>query len=510
MDQDNKVNLSDLNKAEKTRKLPSIKNPFKKQQGPRRDQLGQFTAGSGGLQFGKKLDLKRMVPVVAVVALVGGFFVFRSFADTKLYAYQYSVAKCSVNSSTKEVKNATCRDKSAEALTYRFYKGLLGRNPDSGGYKFWTQKLAGDRLTPEKVAQQMIDADKKVQQKSTAQFVEDLYKNMLLRNADSGGKKYWVDQLNGKKVTRQKAAAHFATTSEAITKQANNTTEYVKRLPRSTKEAPIVEVAKSKQAARAREVNSFASNAKIHYERGALHHQKQASGTVGKAEAQARPAAPSRAALTAIANLQKQAETNLRYAQESANNANNEKQKADKIFEAAKAVARYSPDIPAKAVQDAHNKAVVYANSANGKVSEIKGYISRITNSYKTAEGKYQAEQRRVAEAAQREKERQEQSRKQAASAPANSGSASAASCPSGYFRDQGACWSHSTANPFCPDRSRAAGYHRAYVEKIGPYGSPCYYRSVDGSRRWNEPAACKDGKILRIEGAKAVCRLKR
>lgn len=51
-----------------------------------RDELGQFSTGSGGLASIKRLKWARIVPVVVVVALVGGFLVYRGFASGALLA----------------------------------------------------------------------------------------------------------------------------------------------------------------------------------------------------------------------------------------------------------------------------------------------------------------------------------------------------------------------------------------------------------------------------------------
>lgn len=81
MDPQDKIDLSSVNQQPKApRKLP---NPFRKKtkpSGPNRDHLGQFSSGSGGLKAGKKFNWKLAVPLVAVVALAGGYMVYRSFA----------------------------------------------------------------------------------------------------------------------------------------------------------------------------------------------------------------------------------------------------------------------------------------------------------------------------------------------------------------------------------------------------------------------------------------------
>lgn len=75
---ENKVDLSSVNRK-KNKKLSELKNPLKKQKGPARDNEGKFTSGSGGLRQ-LNFNWKRALPVILVVALTGGFLVYRSFA----------------------------------------------------------------------------------------------------------------------------------------------------------------------------------------------------------------------------------------------------------------------------------------------------------------------------------------------------------------------------------------------------------------------------------------------
>lgn len=87
MEDSNKIDLKKVNKTKKQIKLPSITNPMKRQNGPKRDDEGKFATnvGSGGLQSLKGFNLKRALPLIIVVTLVGGFFVYRSFAATPNY-----------------------------------------------------------------------------------------------------------------------------------------------------------------------------------------------------------------------------------------------------------------------------------------------------------------------------------------------------------------------------------------------------------------------------------------
>ncbi len=80
------INLSDLNKPKTKKTLPKLTNPFKKQTGPHRDDEGKFatksTTGSGGLTAVKHFNWKRAAPLMAIITIVGGLFVYQSFAAT--------------------------------------------------------------------------------------------------------------------------------------------------------------------------------------------------------------------------------------------------------------------------------------------------------------------------------------------------------------------------------------------------------------------------------------------
>jgi|GEM_PF-2010117 len=84
-DNESKINLSDLNKSPQPLSVESrnpLKRIFKKTSYPNRDLAGKFTGGSGGVQSVRKLKANRFIPFVAIIALVGGLFVIRSFATT--------------------------------------------------------------------------------------------------------------------------------------------------------------------------------------------------------------------------------------------------------------------------------------------------------------------------------------------------------------------------------------------------------------------------------------------
>lgn len=119
MEDPNKIDLKDVNKNKKSFKLPKPNSLFKKQSGQERDELGKFatTTGSGGLLKAKNFNLKRALPVIIVVALLGGIFVFKSFAA------------------------------SAQENVANMYRSCLNREPDPGGLAYWSGRLAnGEQL----------------------------------------------------------------------------------------------------------------------------------------------------------------------------------------------------------------------------------------------------------------------------------------------------------------------------------------------------------------------------
>lgn len=92
----NKVDLSNVNKTKRKIGPPRLKNPFKKQKGPARDTEGKFTAGSGSLKS-LNFNWKRALPLVLVVAIAGGFLVYRGFAGRSTgYTFEHLHAPISI------------------------------------------------------------------------------------------------------------------------------------------------------------------------------------------------------------------------------------------------------------------------------------------------------------------------------------------------------------------------------------------------------------------------------
>ncbi len=91
MSNNNKIDLTELNRTESPTKKSGVKKRFpskyKTNNFPNRDTQGKFASGRGGLRITKKWNLKRLLPIVMAIALVGGYLVFQSFGapGTKVY-----------------------------------------------------------------------------------------------------------------------------------------------------------------------------------------------------------------------------------------------------------------------------------------------------------------------------------------------------------------------------------------------------------------------------------------
>ena len=112
----------------------------------------------------------------------------------------YGIKPGTVNVPDVQPEQPQPSDEKIQAYVARCYKIILGRDADEGGMKTWVNELNSGR----KAAAEIIDAfvksaefqNKKL---SSADAVEILYKAMLDRPSDPAGKSSWVSQLEGGK-----------------------------------------------------------------------------------------------------------------------------------------------------------------------------------------------------------------------------------------------------------------------------------------------------------------------
>lgn len=396
-----------------------LKNPFKKQQDQLRAADGKFTSGSGGLNTLKNFNWKRALPVVLLISIAGGYFVFRSFAGSLIYNYQFSRSECSTvsNPNTKALSSATqladssrsvnpsdldCDQQSAEAMVYRMYQGVLGREPDPAGFKFWVQKLAGDRAKPSEMATQLLQ-NKSISNLSAPEYVTWMYKQFNGRSQpDDKGLAFWTKHLNDKSWSRSGMAAHFAAQKTSKDFYQSRYAAYIAKVPA----LKISQDALNAQKTRTRSAASNAVTAKTYY-KAALKYAQNTKMNLSAAKNIASKSVPSSSDLTVISFNEKTARATLANAQKAARLAKSNYLKADALAQNASKVAKYSPDISDSGVKSERNKALLYSNGAEKATNQIVDTIKSIAGQYQIAEKKYAADQIAKQQAAEAAAQRQ-------------------------------------------------------------------------------------------------------
>ena len=91
----------------------------------------------------------------------------------------------------------------SEATVTRLYIATFDRAPDSAGLTYW---LNDSGLDLEGIATSFFDQEETQERYpsgfSHADFIEEIYKNLFARGADSDGFEYWHGELEGAKVER--------------------------------------------------------------------------------------------------------------------------------------------------------------------------------------------------------------------------------------------------------------------------------------------------------------------
>jgi hypothetical protein len=362
---------------------------------PAKSKTSWSKKGKTNLKSKKKFSWKKFLPIIILISLVGGFFVWRSFAATKLYPYQYSVYQCSSFDKTKIDTKDDCFNESAEALTYRLYAGVLGRDPDPSGFKFWTQKLAGDRERPTRMATRMISGSKTAKSKSNRQFVAGLYAGALGRkNQSKGSLDAWQKRLDNKSWSRGKMAAHFANEDLSKRRKANEFANYIKKAP----QVIIKENAKRKQEERLWTSAVRVNEAKKQYD-GITRLTKDARNNRSVAGSHAKKSKPSKSDLKAIASNEKTVRKYLAKVPPVKKKITKWKNRNKALYVQAKKVSDYSPDLSSKDIKKNYEKVLFYEALTDNVYNGIKKVIKDISGSYKWSEGKYEAELRRIAAA---------------------------------------------------------------------------------------------------------------
>jgi len=427
----------------------------------------------------KRFRLSRVQAlVVAVVLAVVGLFVVLATEASGTPSYQYSwSAYCnSSHGSSSESEVQTCKDNSAEALVYRLYRGLYERNPDSGGYAFWTQKLAGERVKPVELG---LVTDRVSKMGSDAAFVNALYKNVLGRNPRGKEASFWTKRLaasGSKKWSRQQVAIQFSTSSEALRVNRSRFNQFAATAPKVS----VVQVAAQDQRQRFDAMLSDYQQPNKTYMNSVADLAKKSATERDKAKYIASKKAPSASDLKAIADQKSAIEGYYGEVSAKAETAKANSQAAGRLYSRAVELAQYAKDIARHSVyginkiQARYKATLGYETNINNYYKSIGENILQATNYYTLAEQKYKDEQQRLA---------QEAAKKQSSSGGSGGGSGSSGS-------------SNSSATP--------AARGQVKITKILPEGWNSSWCILSKTAKSAEYRKCLVGDFKRIEGVAA------
>ena len=101
---------------------------------------------------------------------------------------------------------------------FRLYNAAFARFPDADGLKYWIDQFSSGRNSRRVVAQSFLGSaeftEKYGSNVSDETYVNNLYKNVLGRDADTEGLNYWVGNLSSGLETRYEALLGFAESAE--------------------------------------------------------------------------------------------------------------------------------------------------------------------------------------------------------------------------------------------------------------------------------------------------------
>ncbi len=116
---------------------------------------------------------------------------------------------------------------STAAQVYRLYQATLGRTPDHAGHLAWIARV-NNGLSAQDAAAQFVSSAEFTQRygaTDNTNFVSLLYRNVLAREADSGGLNAWVGSINGG-TTRAEVVLGFANSGEFINNVTADSVQY--------------------------------------------------------------------------------------------------------------------------------------------------------------------------------------------------------------------------------------------------------------------------------------------
>ena len=144
---------------------------------------------------GKQYWVSKMNAGSSYKEIINGFC---GSIEFRMLCSQYGITPGSVKVPTSNTAQVSTGADIAKitAFVTRCYRVILGREPDQGGLSDWTNQLAaGKKNASEIIYGFMASNEFRNKRLSNDEIVETLYKAMLDRGSDAGGKAYWLGKL---------------------------------------------------------------------------------------------------------------------------------------------------------------------------------------------------------------------------------------------------------------------------------------------------------------------------
>ncbi len=121
-------------------------------------------------------------------------------------------------------------DNADKAAAGRLYEVVFGREADVGGIRFWMDQVDTGKSIQDIAAFFIASDEFKAtysESMTNEEFVAKLYENSFGRSADESGFTFWTAQLEQGEMTRADVALTFAESQEALTLMGIDGTQYV-------------------------------------------------------------------------------------------------------------------------------------------------------------------------------------------------------------------------------------------------------------------------------------------
>ncbi len=107
---------------------------------------------------------------------------------------------------------------SASGQMFRLYNAAFARFPDPSGLNYWIDKFSSGENDERAVASSFLVSNEFIAtygtQNTTEHYINNLYKNVLGRDADLSGLLYWTEQINSSAETRYEVLLGFSESAE--------------------------------------------------------------------------------------------------------------------------------------------------------------------------------------------------------------------------------------------------------------------------------------------------------